>query len=138
MPHTIHEGGCQCGAIRYQVTGRHLTAALCHCLICRKANAAPAVAWVMYKEDQVRFLHERPTEYSSSLEGRRGFCPRCGTQISFVSGLMPGLIDLTICSLDTPNDIAPDVHAFESRRLSWLHLADQLPRYPEYPPFETS
>ncbi|MGQ5523322.1 GFA family protein [Chitinimonas sp. PSY-7] len=138
MPNSVLEGGCQCGAIRYQVSGSPLGAAFCHCSMCRKANAAPAVAWALYKEDQVRFLHERPTEYHSSTDAKRGFCPRCGTQISFVANYIPGLIDITIGSMDDPNAVPPTAHYWESKRLSWVHFADQLPRYVAFPPHEIS
>ena len=134
MEETSLTGGCQCGAVRYRLSGEPLMAALCHCSMCRRANAAPAVAWAMYPESKVDFVNERPTEYQSSAEARRGFCSRCGTQISFVAGYIPGLIDITIGSLDDPNAIAPTFHYWDSKRLAWLHVSDDLPRHAEFPP----
>ena len=101
-----------------------------------RANAAPAVAWAMYEESQVVFLGKPPTDYASSPGARRGFCPHCGTQIRFTAEYIPGLIDITIGSLDDPAQVAPTLHYWESRRLPWVHFADQLPRYPEFPPTE--
>ena len=69
----IREGGCQCGAIRYRAEGEPLLAALCHCSMCRRASAAPAVAWAMYPQGQVTFLQDQPKTYASSNEARRGF-----------------------------------------------------------------
>ena len=54
MPDEKLEGGCQCGAIRYQISGEPVMAAICHCAMCRRANAAPAVAWAMYQEYQIQ------------------------------------------------------------------------------------
>jgi hypothetical protein len=130
------EGGCQCGSVRYRISGSPVMAALCHCSMCRRANAAPAVAWAMFQEAQVDFTRQLPTVYESSPGSRRGFCARCGTQISFAADYIPGLIDITIGSLDDPSQVAPTFHYWESRRLPWLHVADQLPRYPEFPPTE--
>ena len=130
------EGGCQCGSIRYRTTGSPVLAALCHCSMCRRANAAPAVAWAMYEESQVAFVGKPPTVYASSPGSRRGFCPHCGTQISFTAEYLPGLIDITIGSLDDPGQVPPTLHYWESERLPWVHFADQLPRYPEFPPTE--
>jgi hypothetical protein len=104
--------------------------------MCRRANAAPVVAWAMYSEAQVEFLGAQPTIYESSPGCRRGFCPRCGTQISFSADYIPGLIDITIGSLDDPGKVAPAFHYWEAERLPWLHVADRLPRYPEFPPAE--
>jgi hypothetical protein len=130
------EGGCQCRAVRYRITGLPIIAALCHCSMCRRANAAPTVAWAMYNESKVQFGDTPPTVYESSPGCRRGFCPRCGTQISFTAEYIPGLIDITIGSLDEPSQVPPALHYWESKRLPWLHLGDRLPRYPEFPPTE--
>lgn len=130
------EGGCQCGNVRYEIGGEPMLAAICHCSMCRRANAAPAVAWAMYAQEQVRFTRAQPQEYASSAEARRGFCPRCGTQISFTASFLPGLIDITIGSLDQPEDVKPTLHSWHSKHLAWADFADGLPRYPELPPFE--
>ena len=136
MSNASHEGGCQCGSVRYRVTGTPALTALCHCTMCRRANAAPAVAWAMYQESQVEFLNAAPAFHESSPGANRGFCPRCGTQISFTAAYIPGLIDITIGSLDNPGQVSPALHYWESERLPWVHFADQLPRYPEFPPTE--
>ena len=60
MPDQTLEGGCQCGSVRYRISGNPVMAALCHCTMCRRANAAPAVAWAMYELPQVLFLTEPP------------------------------------------------------------------------------
>jgi hypothetical protein len=134
MSEAVLEGGCQCGAVRYRIAGEPVLAALCHCSMCRRANAAPAVAWAMYEQAQVAFLAASPAVYESSPGSRRGFCARCGTQISFTADYIPGLIDITIGSLDQPERVPPSLHYWESRRLPWLQLVDGLPRYPEFPP----
>ena len=134
MPEPLIEGGCQCGSVRYRIAGAPVMAALCHCSMCRRANAAPAVAWAMHPQSQVSLLKDPPTVYASSPGAHRSFCARCGTQISFTADYLPGLIDITIGSLDDPGRVAPSFHYWESRRLPWLHLADGLPRYPEFPP----
>ncbi len=94
------EGGCQCRAVRYRITGLPIMAALCHCSMCRRANAAPTVAWAMYNESQVRFGDTPPTVYESSPGCRRGFCPRCGTQISFTAEYIPVTGSVMCDSLD--------------------------------------
>jgi hypothetical protein len=131
-------GGCQCGEIRYSISGAPLLAAICHCTMCRRANAAPAVAWAMYQEDQVTFHQGEPKEYRSSPEATRGFCQHCGTQISFRAAYIPGLVDITIGSLDNPNAVKPDLHYWYSEHLSWVAFADTLPKHPEFPPQETA
>ena len=129
-----YNGGCQCGAIRYQITGKPIMAAICHCSMCRRANAAPVVAWAMFEQSQVSFTNARPKTYVSSSEAERGFCSTCGTQISFTAEYIPGLIDITVGSLDEPDSITPELHYWHSNHLAWVAFADELPRHPEFPP----
>lgn len=128
------EGGCLCGAVRYVATGAPLMTALCHCTMCRRASAAPAVAWVMFEAQNVRFTSGEPAIYASSAEAARSFCARCGTPLAFTASYIPGLIDLTVGSLDRPEQVPIDFHYWYSKRLSWLHVSDGLPKHPEFPP----
>ena len=128
------EGGCQCGAVRYRVSGDPVFSAICHCSMCRRAGGAPTVAWAMFAADQVAFLREQPKIYASSPPAQRGFCPHCGTPISFTATFIPGLIDITLGSLDDPAAIKPMLHYWDSRRLPWMKFADGLPVFPELPP----
>lgn len=97
-------------------------------------SAAPVMAWVMFREDQVTFLKGSPTIHESSPGVRRGFCSCCGTQLSYQADFIPGLIDLTIGSLDEPERVPPQFHSWNSTRLSWLHIDDGLTRHAEFPP----
>ena len=132
----VRTGGCQCGAVRYEASGEPIVVALCHCSMCRRAGAAPTVAWAMYAEYSVRMTTGAPAIYRSSPEARRGFCAACGTQISFTADFIPGLIDLTVGSFDHPEGLPPSLHYWDSKRLPWLQLADGLPSYAEFPPMD--
>jgi hypothetical protein len=37
-------------------------------------------------------------------------------------------------SLDHPEMVTPTLHYWDAERLPWVHFADDLPRYPEFPP----
>lgn len=136
MPEDKVEGGCQCGAVRYNVTGEPLMAAICHCTMCRRAHAAPAVAWAMYQQEHVYFSQGQPKLYASSAEAQRGFCENCGTQIMFSASFLPGLIDIAVGSLDNPQLVTPTLHYWHSEHLAWAEFADGLPRFAALPPFD--
>ena len=39
-------GGCMCGAIRYEATGKPIIVAYCHCTDCRGITGAPVVGYL--------------------------------------------------------------------------------------------
>jgi hypothetical protein len=120
--------------VRYEIAGEPTFTAICHCSMCRRASAAPAVGWAMFETSQVRFPKAQPKGYASSSEAQRGFCAACGTPICFTASFLPGLIDVTLGSLDDPEAIRPTLHYWYARHLSWAEFADDLPRHPELPP----
>lgn len=135
MDTDVLEGGCQCGAVRYRLAGEPVMAAVCHCSMCRRASAAPLLAWAMFRDEQVAF-EGTVSSYASSPGAQRGFCAHCGTPISFRADYLPGMVDITIGSLDRPEAIPPSFHYWDAERLPWVHLADGLPRHREFPPME--
>ena len=45
-------GGCQCGAVRYELSGRPTNPCICHCRMCQKAVGGPfAVICPVLKTD---------------------------------------------------------------------------------------
>ena len=101
--------------------------------MCRRAHAAPAVAWAMFTTEQLTFSGELRT-YQSSAEAQRHFCAKCGSQISFTASFLPGLIDIAIASFDDPECVRPHLHYWCANKLSWAEFADDLPRHEALPP----
>jgi hypothetical protein len=63
----------------------------------------------------------------------RGFCAQCGTPLTFVAD--SGLVDITVGSMDDPSALPPRMHIWDSKRIPWLVVEDELPRHAELPPF---
>lgn len=121
-------GRCLCGAISYSLSAEPKWTALCHCESCRRACSAPIVAWMGFSPDQVTWQGER-SFYKSSDIANRGFCAKCGTQMSFESTRWPGEIHLYAISLDQPETYEPQLHCHTGEHLDWLNVQDNLPRY---------
>jgi hypothetical protein len=123
-------GGCACGAVRYEALGEPFHRTLCHCKDCRQATGAPAVAWFSVHADALRWVRGQPRWRRSSLPVERGFCADCGTQLVYRHAGFPDEVDVTTCSLDDPEQAAPADHTQSASRLRWLHLADDWPVFP--------
>ena len=80
----VFEGGCLCGAVRYQSSAEPLVCAHCRCIDCRKTSgtghgshvAIPADAFTVTGE--VKFFAS-PADSGNIVS--RGFCPTCGSAI---------------------------------------------------------
>lgn len=122
------EGGCFCGEVRYVAEGEVGVVVHCHCRNCRRSVGAPFVTWVEFQTERFRFAKGEP---GSHVTGRveRTFCVRCGTPLTYLTSETPAYIYVTAGTLDDPESIAPQYHNWTSRQLSWVDLADDLPRY---------
>jgi hypothetical protein len=127
-------GGCLCGKIRYTLTGDSLFNTLCHCPSCRRAAGAPVVAWTVFPNDALRFTGAKPTIYESSPGVTRTFCSSCGTPISCETKDLPGFVDMTVNSLDEPEDFKPQMNIWHRYKMDWLSDLDSLESHPEWPP----
>ncbi len=121
-------GGCFCGAVRYQVTAEPFHSTLCHCSDCRRMTGAP-VAWFTVPVSGFQFTAGAPRGFRSSPKVERQFCGDCGTGLTFQHADLPQEIDITTCSLDMPEQMAPKDHTFTRSRLAWMRLADGMPEY---------
>ena len=128
-------GGCHCGAVRFQVNGDAMNHALCHCVDCRRHSGAPMVGWTMYRQSEVKVTKGTPKIYKSSTDGRRHFCPDCGTGLFYVNDVMlPGIIDIQSATYDDPNAVPAQAHIQIADRIGWMEHAHELPEFERFPP----
>jgi hypothetical protein len=106
-------GGCQCGAVRYRVTGPLKHASICNCRMCQKALGNFIAPFASFA-GRVEWTRGEPTEFRSSQQVRRGFCNNCGTPLTYRWG--DHQPSLTIGSFDDPDAILPTVELARDNR----------------------
>ena len=127
-------GGCHCGSIRYVAEGKAINHALCHCTDCRRSAGAPMVGWTMYPIAAVTVTKGTPKVYNSSENGRRHFCPNCGTALFYTNDVVfPGQVDVQIATLDHPDEISPDIQIQTAERIGWMQGIERMPSFERYP-----
>ena len=128
------QGGCQCGAVRYEVEGEALHNALCHCSDCRASAGAPMVGWFAVKEEQFRLLQGEVTTYHGKNGAERQFCPTCGTGVFYRNAAMlPGIVDVQSATLDDAASLAPGAQIQCAERLPWMKDLAGLPEFERFP-----
>lgn len=136
MAEEFHGGGCQCGAVRYQIAGALPPAYACHCGECQKQSASafsisfaiPFARIEVYGEP-VMF---EVTGYSGAAK-HCYFCPGCGTRLWHRSARAPESATLKVGTLDDTSGIAPSFHLWTSRKQGWVVLDPAVPAYETQP-----
>lgn len=122
------DGRCLCGAVRYAWSAAPLWAGHCHCESCRRNCSAPMTSFFGIANGAWQWTSDAPAIYESSSGNTRSFCNRCGTPMAYASQRFPDEIHFYAASMTDPEAYRPTVHFHADERLSWLHLADDLPQ----------
>ena len=120
-------GGCQCGAVRYELSAPPRGGSICHCRMCQKAGGAPFMAFTGPMR-QERFVLTRgaPATYRSSEIAERSFCAVCGTPLTYRL-IGRDRISVTMGSLDRPAEVAPTEQLGVESALPWFAGLTGLP-----------
>ena len=118
-------GGCQCGAVRFRVTGDLGRPSICHCRMCQKAFGGFYGALVSVKVADLSWTRGAPKRFASSNKVERGFCQACGTPLTFEWSRAE--IDLAIATFDDPMPLKPVMQMATDAALPWIGDMADLP-----------
>jgi hypothetical protein len=114
-------GGCQCGALRYEISGPPVALYVCHCRECQKQSASAFGISLIVRGSDFRVTRgevrrwSRPTDTGGTLNC--AFCPVCGSRVWHESAGPGATISVKGGSLDEPVDLRSAVHIWTSRNL---------------------
>ena len=120
----VWTGGCQCGAVRFRVEGALGDASVCHCRMCQKAFGSFYAPLVSVRSAKLAWTRGEPKRFRSSNHVSRGFCPDCGTPLTFEA---PDGVALAIGAFDDPASIAPVVQWGAEAKLPYVDTVPTLP-----------
>jgi len=132
-----HTGQCACGAVRFEFDTDPTFIADCYCRDCQKASGGAMATFFAIPQDDFTLIGGKPKSFhyiANSGKGLdRNFCPECGARL-FTTNLegFPGLVFVTIGSLDQPESIMPKLEMFTKRRLKWTKALD-VTQYADMP-----
>ena len=118
---------CCCGAFSIEVSGEPTLNAVCHCDSCKRRTGS-AFGWSAYFRDEdigVRTGELAVYTFKGPPEGRRWFCPTCGSTVMWEGGdFMPGQTGFAGgCFASTPLP-EPNITAREHGRYAWVSLPE--------------
>ncbi len=128
----MKSGGCQCGAIRFELLGEARKVYACHCLECQKQSASAFGISVIHAPADLRVIQGSPKNWTrntaSGGEMTCWFCEVCGSRLWHAAG---AVISVKGGALDETLDVQS--HIWTSRRLPWVIIPEGVENSPEEP-----
>lgn len=121
-------GGCQCGAVRYELLAKPTDAHLCHCRMCQKQFGNFYAPLASVKKSEFRLTRGSMANFRSSADVQRGFCRDCGTPLTY-EPISRNSISIAIPTLDDYSEVPPEAQYGIEARLPWV---DHLPEIPAF------
>ena len=122
------DGGCQCGNIRYRLTGKPLMLYVCHCSDCQKQSGSAFGMSLIMPPRQVEFIQGAQTLRSWDTPGGDGrikrchYCPDCGTRIMHGSDDATQNVSIKAGSLDDTRGLQPSAHIWLRSAQPWVKV----------------
>ena len=131
------EGGCDCRAVRYQMTSKPLFVHCCHCRWCQRETGTAFALNALIESDRVVLLSGTPELVNTPSNSGKGQmiarCPQCKIALWSNYG---GRGDITrfvrVGTLDNPDALPPDIHIFTLSKQPWVILPPGTPAMHEY------
>ena len=125
----VHYGACACGSVRYRVLGSPAFITVCHCRFCQRRLASAFAVLATFPEQNVEIIQGELAECEhrsdeSSRWLRMSFCPKCGTTVSHVAEIRPGMRTVAAGTLDEQDWFRVDRHIWTRSKQPWVSIPD--------------
>lgn len=136
MPSPDHplQGGCLCGAIRFEITAPFALAGYCHCTHCQRRTGTGSSANGRVPREGFRLLQgsERLHSFAPPASGvPKHFCATCGSAMFSGNPFTDPQVAVRLGTLDSDPGIRPQFHQYLDSAVPWETIPDDgLERYP--------
>ena len=127
-------GGCNCGAVRFEVTAEIPIASYCHCTRCQRRTGAAASPNAHVAADTLKIVagQDALRRWKPDDGGEKWFCSVCGSSVYSNNPAHADPVSVRMGGFDSDPGVRPSVRQFVSYAASWEDIPDDgLPRYPE-------
>ena len=131
------QGGCRCGAIRYDCASEPVAVMECHCRDCQYASGGEPAAVVVVAKPSFKLTKGQVKSFAvkgeSGNEVARQFCSDCGTPLFSALAGNPQLWAIKAGSLDDPSWLKPTAFLWKSSAQPWAHLDPKIHAFDKQP-----
>lgn len=131
------EGGCQCGAVRYQIRGEPLALGVCHCTECQRQSGSAFGMSLIVRRDDFDVVSGELRDFTRTSDSGRpmrcAFCPTCGTRIFHEPSYLQGVLNVKPGTLDDTSGLEPTLQLWTSQKQGWVVLPEGVQRFEKQP-----
>jgi hypothetical protein len=130
-------GGCNCGAVRFEIAEPLVSSRYCHCTRCQRRTGTAASANAAVAPGSFRIVSgEAALKFWKPDDGaEKWFCGECGSAIFTRDPGDPDNVGVRLGAVDGDPGIRPSVRQFVAYAAAWEPIPDDgLPRYSERRP----
>lgn len=133
-------GGCQCGAVRYEIWDAPETVYVCHCTQCRRQSASAFGISVIVRSAAFRLTGGKAASWTRRTASGANlacwFCPDCGTRLWHVDDISPEIRSVKGGSLDQPPDLSRAAHIHTDTKVPGVILPPRALTFAGEPPLD--
>ncbi len=126
-------GGCNCGAVRFELTEPPLAAGYCHYTRCQRRTGTAASPSVAVKAESFRILggEDHIRRWNAGEGNDKAFCGICGSALFSQKAMDGELVFVRMGSFDSDPGLRPSFRAFVANAAVWEPIPeDGLHRFP--------
>ena len=127
------QGGCLCGAVRFEITAPLISAGYCHCTHCQRRTGTGSSANGRVPQSGFRLLQggDALRAYQPATGVPKLFCTRCGSALFSGEPLSDDEVAVRLGALDRDPGVRPQYRQFVDSAAPWETIPeDGLTRHP--------
>jgi hypothetical protein len=131
------QGGCRCGAVRYEVSAEPFAVMVCHCRDCQYASGGSHTTAVVIPGGSFKLTKGTPKRFTvtgdTGKKVTRSFCGECGSPL-FSEPPGGAIWVVKAGSLDDPSWLKLGGALYTSSAQPWAHIDPNKMQFEKMPP----
>ena len=131
------EGGCYCGALRFEVSGDAVFRGQCHCRECQYFSGGHPNPVMALPDAEFSYTKGSPKQFTRTdldTPVTREFCADCGTHLLAKSPNLPGMLLFKIGCFDDPAVFGQaEMAIYTSDKQAFHHVPDGIAAFEKLP-----
>lgn len=133
------EGGCACGAIRFETGAAPMMTGACHCTDCQKLTGGGPNYVALMPRGTIRITRGEPCLFHRQADSgdtvERAFCAHCGTHLWGMPAHAP-FMTVKVGAFDSSAGLGPRMHIYTASAPDWHIVPEDAPRFARMPPLD--